>query len=304
MNPPRSDQNHLQSEWLDTFESHPGPVFLTRLGLCRRLPETPLSEAARAARLIHEQNPTEKISLCLSGGVDSEAMARAFLHAGIPFEPYVFRFKDGFNDFDIADALSFCAAQGLTPNILDIDAISYFESGRHWNEAERYQCNSPQLCLHIHLLEQVPGCAVLSWNPPNLEKGDRGIGLPQFKYWSYHRYFEARGRAGVPFFFLYTPELVYSFLRLPALQRALRTTSPGASTHSAYEFKCEAYRQGGFAIENRADKYTGFEKLRRHYDQITGRPDAFNQLFRRPLEEKIAAPRSQISLINENFLFV
>lgn len=263
-----------------------------------------MTEAALAARLIHEQNPGEPISLCLSGGVDSEAMARGFLAAGVPFVPYVFRFKDGFNDFDIADALAFCARQGLAPRVLDIDAIEYFESGRHWNEAERYRCNSPQLCLHIHMLERVPGCAVLSWNPPNLEKGDRAIGLPQDKYWSYHRYFEARGRAGVPFFFLYTPELVYAFLRLPALQRALRGAAPSLTAADAYALKCEVYREGGFAIENRADKYTGFEKLRRHYDRITGRPDAFNQLFRRPLEEKIPAPRSQISLINENFLFV
>lgn len=297
----RTHENHLSGTWLEHFQTFPGPVFLNKVGQCRRVPVSPIEEAAEAARLIHAENGAEEIALCLSGGVDSEAMARAFLHAKVPFKAYIFRFENAFNDYDIKDAVGFVQSNGITHEIIDIDAIKYFESGRYLEEAGNYLCNSPQLCLHIHMLDKIPGCPVLSWNAPYIEHDPFGIGLPQYKYWSYNRYFEKKGRPGVPFFFLYTQELIYAFIRQPLFQGLMK--NPKSASYN-YGFKCDLYRSGGFAITNREDKFTGFEKLRAHYDKMSGEIDRFNRLFRHPLEKMIPAPRSQVSLINEDYLFV
>lgn len=298
----RTHQDHLKGFRLDSFRDIPGPLFVNQIDSLQRVPHFPLEEARRAARLIREQIPSPTpIQLCLSGGVDSEAMAYAFLQEKVPFEPVVFRFKYGFNDHDIGDAFKYLRRWGQHPRVLEVDAVAYFESSQFWEDAQTYHCISPQLCLHIHFLKMLSGCPVLSWNCPNLEiqQGrEAGLGLPQEKYWAFRNYFDQSDRAGVPFFFLYTPELAASFLRLP-LTRNLRKDP--ASRNFGYAEKCESYRQGGFPVVDRAAKLTGFEMLRSHYDQLTGRKDSFNELFRRPLEEKMPPPKNQISFIPPGF---
>ncbi|MBY0420212.1 MAG: hypothetical protein K2W88_19350, partial [Pararheinheimera sp.] len=71
-------------------------------------PHKPFEEAVRSAILISERSPDKKISLCLSGGMDSECMLMAYMAAGVKFEVAIMRFKDGLNAHDIESAEVFC----------------------------------------------------------------------------------------------------------------------------------------------------------------------------------------------------
>ena len=86
---------HLNFLETDSIYYHP----------CTQRPSSPLKEAQRAAKIISDYGDTV---LCLSGGVDSEMMARVFLSCGIKFKVAILRFKNDLNLYDIRYAVSFC----------------------------------------------------------------------------------------------------------------------------------------------------------------------------------------------------
>ncbi len=308
----RTSNNHLQSGLLTDpnllgLGNLAAPVFYTKPGVCSEQPRSPFAEARHAARRLREEQ-SEEISLCISGGVDSDAMLQAFLAEGVAVRSYVFRYRrrsrfaTPWNQHDLQDAFRSFREKSLKFEVVDIDAQEYFESGAVFTDSAEYLCPSPQLCLQLRILDLIPGCPVLSWNAPNSESGlaptDRGgLGLPGYKYFSFDRYFEKRRRAGVAFFFLYTPELLYSFLNLPRFQSAAQ---------GSYALKCDLYRDGGFTIRNRQNKFTGFERLREYYDRTSGISDQFNRLYRYPLIEKLSRrsdfPKTEVSLVHKDFL--
>ena len=71
-------ENHFKSGFDEFFseQSHEALVHYISIGVCKKIPRKPVDEAKEAAFLIsqHLSNPV----LCLSGGLDSEAMALAF----------------------------------------------------------------------------------------------------------------------------------------------------------------------------------------------------------------------------------
>lgn len=289
------------------------PVFYTRPGECREQPRTPFEEAVKAARQIHKDQSLP-LSLCLSGGVDSECMLRAFVKAEVPFRTFIFRYRrqgrwqKDWNHHDTRNALELCRRFGIEPFCVEVQTLDYFRSGQVFQDSQDYLCPSPQLCLHIHMLKKIPGCPIFAWNAPNFESYSApsghqyGVGLPGFKYFSYQRYFDRAQREGIPFFFLYTPELLYSFLRLPTFQKLLKNKSAQGSP----QLKWDLYTEGGFTLENPRPKFTGFEQLRIYLDQQAKNFDQFNLLYRYPLEKNLAQrcdfPKSEISLLSLKYL--
>lgn len=237
------------------------------------------------------------MKLFLSGGIDSEAMARSFLAAGTPFTAVIGRYNRTMNGHDYGTAVSFCRENKIEIEYVDVDVYDFLEAGRHLVYGRELGCRSPQIAVHLHLLDQVSGFPVLAGNPvygapkdpqdilrresQPLELGQI-TGLPGQTHSVYLRYFEKRGRAGEAFFFQSSPELLFSFL---CLDEALSAMAAGEQTHD-YAMKCRLYRSGGFTVEPRTDKFTGFEKYRAEYDRRmnTAHGTGFNERFRRPLE--------------------
>ncbi len=280
-------------------------VFQVKLGALSRSPLTGFEEAVNCAIEIYKNRNGCTLSLCLSGGVDSEAMLLAFIAAGVDFKIYILRFKDELNKFDIQTSMQFCEQRGLKYSIIDLDVINFFESGLHLNYGIKYRCQSPQLAVHLWMCDQIDGLPVLGGNP-FVKTEVNGhlffIGLPGDLHCTYFRYFEQNKREGVPWFFIYSPELCASFLKLPT-PRQLNELRIGPSEYS-YLMKCKTYQEAGFQIKPRKDKYTGFELLRDYYDQIhqTAHGTGFDQLFRRPLEQLNPFPKEYFQLVPLDYL--
>lgn len=66
------------------------------------------------------------IALWLSGGIDSEVVARAFLELGIDFTAISFKHSTGTNDHDIRWAKKFCAENNINHKILTFDTDYFF----------------------------------------------------------------------------------------------------------------------------------------------------------------------------------
>ncbi|MBX3032764.1 MAG: hypothetical protein KF865_02490 [Bdellovibrionaceae bacterium] len=307
-------ENHLNYRFIGTDEDPvPHGDFVVRMGRCARRPGTAMEEAVRAARLI-AASTQEEIWLCMSGGIDSEAMAEAFLEAGEKFSVAILRFAGGFNEFDIHQARDFCRRRNLTCREFEIDLKEFYASGRHLRDARDHGCRSPQLSTHLYLMETVPGFPVFSWNVPNVERFRKPwearhravIHLPTELFFCYHRFLVWKNKPGVPFFFAYTPELIYSFLRTPALQEMIFSEAPDfRPEYLDYRMKCRVYREGGFSAAPRSAKMTGFEEVRRHYARTTDLGEgAFNLLYRKPMEELAPAPSRERYLVWEDHLRV
>lgn len=240
------------------------------------------------------------LKLFMSGGIDSEAMAVAFLAAEISFTAVIGRYNQDMNQHDIVTAVAFCREHEIQIEYVDVDVYQFLEEGHHLQYARELGCRSPQIAVHLYMLDQVKGFPVLGGNPiylgiKNPKEIIRSeassaplelsqiIGLPGQTHSVYLRYLEKRKRQGEPFFFQSSPELLFSFLYL---DETLNAMARGEQIHD-YAMKCRMYQDGGFAIEARADKYTGFEKYRSEYDRRLGTQygTGFNIRFRTPLEE-------------------
>lgn len=128
------------------------------------------------------------------------------------------------------------------------------------------------------------------------------IGAPGELHCTYLKYFLENDRAGVPLFFMYTPELIASFFRTPVMKDYLEKKVLLESDYS-YDHKCRSYIEGGFSVKPRADKFTGFELVRQHYDQLNGTQHgiSFNQLYREPLQKLFPFPDSYRQLVPQNY---
>lgn len=280
-----------QLTWQNHFQHHAERSgnerhFEVQLGPLTRGPQIGFHEAVEAAHQIALQHHGKKLALCLSGGVDSESMLRAFLQARVNFDIFFMRFANDLNMFDIKTNITLCSSLGLSFKFIDLDVVRFFESSQHMKYAEKYRCQSPQIATHLWLLEQLDAIPVLSGNPfarSALGENNFFIGLPGDLHCAYFRYFEKTQRNGVPWFFIYTPELCASFLRTPT---TLQFSSSGQGPEGfTYLHKCRSYQEAGFKVSPRENKYTGFELVRKHYDQVckTEHGTGFDQLFREPM---------------------
>ena len=90
--------------------------------------------------------------LYLSGGVDSEIVAMAFLDAGVKFYPVIFSWVDNngvrLNDFDTKFAVEFCAANNLKPVYSELNIEQFWESAEILEYADKYLCSSPQILTY------------------------------------------------------------------------------------------------------------------------------------------------------------
>lgn len=278
----------------------------------------PLEHAIDAALKIQKQADSAglPIKLFLSGGIDSEAMARAFIQAQVPFTAVIGRYNQDMNQHDYETAILFCQSHDIAIQFVDVDVYQFLEEEGHLHYGREFACRSPQLAVYMHMLDQVQGFPVLAGNPifpilqGNVETIKEGIlsgnvtlervmGLSDQTQAAMLRYFERSERAGQPFFFQSSTELMMSFLKLPSTIQALVREEKVYN----YQIKCYSYQEGGFAVEPRADKYTGFEKYREDYDKKlnTQHGKGFDEKFRRPLEvmNPLLVEKTQLSIPSE-----
>lgn len=266
-----------------------------------------LERASQDALWIYESSGFDQLDLCLSGGIDSESMLISFLHAKVPVKAHFFCFEKNLNLHDIQTNIDNCAQLKVPFEIHEFNIINFFEGPSFWQIAEKYECQSPQIAAHLWMLEETQlKFPCLSGNPIApiwRENGWYFVGLPGELHCAYFRFFLTNQIPGIPWFFIYSPELIASFFKTPVMRKYLlkQITTPNAYT---YLEKCQSYQEAGFKVVPRRDKYTGFEGVREYFDQKmnTRFGQGFDQKFRRPLEEKFPFPKAYFQLIPNSIL--
>lgn len=128
--------------------------------------------------------------LYLSGGMDSEIVAAAFIEAGVRFVPVIFRYIDNEgkyrNDHDTVYAFEFCKQHGLVPVEETINIEEFLFSDEIIEIAKETRVISPQFCAHHKMIQNIEKRVEqegMSFFDCNL-KTDLGITIivPQFKH--------------------------------------------------------------------------------------------------------------------------
>ncbi len=293
------------------------------------------SECVRAASLISAQAGQKRILIAMSGGMDSEVVARSFLEAKVPFEAVIFRYENESNLHDIKSAVDFCNSNNLKINFVDINVLEFLDTGEYLDFTSLYNCNSPLFSVHLEACKHLKndfvifsGSAPVLRLPPLVHRNFHSLDrfyiikntienfvqteFPIENSFCYDHFFAKNHSEGVSNFFLYTPELILSSLKLgdPLLQfHEVQHFSP-KNPHKDFDMvthfqsrrmmaclKQRFFIRGGFDISLRESKFTGFEKIHLKFDQLPADKGIyekgidgmtrFNQKYRSPMEAKM-----------------
>jgi hypothetical protein len=127
-----TDNNHWRFGWgngLYNFQDQFLPLWVS-YGPCRYTPKTFDIETSIAARKIADST-NKPIYVAMSGGLDSELVARTMMKEKIPFTPLIAQFENDYNKFDIDFAFDVCREYGLQPEVYKVNILDIFKSSAH-----------------------------------------------------------------------------------------------------------------------------------------------------------------------------
>ena len=230
--------------------------------------------------------------LCLSGGVDSQAMIQCWTEAGIEFDVAVLVFDKELNKQDVDHARLYCSQRNITPVEIPL-SITRFLATESYDLAVKYKCNSPQFATHYKLFDILrdrgyTGICAGGVYPYYSQR--EGWKMPHtsatinFVEYSQKNNFPAMGS-----FLSYSPELAWTLgiLSIPFIDTFENSRSQewlNIMNARRYQSKVGAMQLHGFDVIPQSQKYTGFELVKEHFAVREKDGWAFEKNFRHPLE--------------------
>ena len=216
-----------------------------------------IAEALDAIKKITEEYPAPYTLFC-SGGVDSQAMLWAWHISGVPFRAVHYSYNN-LNDHDTDHLKLFCDRYNIHLEIINFDPIEFWKTEEYIELAKKVDCASPHILTYIKMASFHKETCILAGNflePEVTSLNYTILGLDRYRKLIKPNF--------LPFFFLHTPELAYSFLKLYIKNvdkeefRKDIVIMPGWH----YQSKCVTYQQSGFPVIPQEAKQSGFEKIK------------------------------------------
>ena len=243
----------------------------------------------------------DRPALCLSGGVDSQAMVQCFYEAGLKFDIIILKFNDDLNTQDSEHAKLFCESKGYPYIELPLNVVFYltrenFVTGSH------YKSLSPQFNVHYKMAEMLYSmgytgvcCGGLA---PLYDGNFYGYNFDKIPF----HFVKAQDKFKGAFqgsFLSFSPELAWAI----TLQSEIFDTGVALDGSSKkfnnweveqelnrirYQQKVDSYIKVGFDIIPQVQKFTGFENVKTYFEKLTGDGWTFEKQFRYPLTTAFA----------------
>jgi hypothetical protein len=232
-------------------------------------------EVLNTAKLIADST-SKPIYLGLSGGIDAEVVARAFIELGIEFTAFTWKHTSGTNIHDIRYAEHFCKKYKIQHSVLPLDLDSfcdndipkYIQDGYIANHAYSYQ----QL-ISVEMIERLGGCCVLGGGEQIYEtvNGEVCLAFDQQMVNSLE-WCRRNNTVHYPFFHMHNSELFASYMQLPLTNLLL--SDPEYYINPITNFSHEkilSYHRYWKGM-NRRPKYDGYEyvpmKIRKEFGKL------------------------------------
>lgn len=237
--------NHYKWGFGDDWYNEPTQhkPYKVHIGAVTRPVKSFREECINAAKLIAEK-ATKPILVGLSGGGDSQVACLSFREAGIPFKVIIVHLYDvnwkEVNTHDITNAFKFCETYGIEYIEQHIN-LDYFYRDDGVSHAEKYGFTQLHTITQCAVIDYVSDeyCYImaggdimfspyLNFITPDVEQpriAQSSRDLVRSCWWSgpqpILQYMIDKGCEGTTKFFMYTPELIASFLTHPVTTQYL-----------------------------------------------------------------------------------
>ena len=245
------------------------------------------SELRRTADSIYQEFGKEFV-VFLSGGTDSEIVVRNFLSIGVKPRCVTIKFKDGYNEDDVASAEKIALELGLDLEIIDFDVIDFFDSGQALSFGHELQCTQITYIMVYYNIMKLSTPAVMGGElllTRNVTKDT--------SYW-YYTFRENEDASAMRFtnkyniplvneYFSYTPELMLYYLEHPSIVSLVNdkynyklssVSSKNAILKSLCPYVTEKKKSHGFesllAFNHTAYKDIGVDQIKRLEPSLDG----------------------------------
>jgi len=272
--------------------------FFTSLTLDR---DTTLQYRINAAKASATQLGTNPV-LCLSGGVDSQAMIQCWKEAGLKFDVAIMEFENGLNQHDVSVALEYCTEHKINPTILKLNVIQFL-TRECIDVGTQYKCTSPHFITHYKMFDMLRNlgytgicCGGTAFARNHNEWGP----VPSAAQSNYIEYSNQNQFPVIGNFLGYDPRLCWSIALLTpehAVDWVTKQPRIVSETNAVrYAAKIVGYRKHGFDIIPQANKFTGFELIKDYFAEKFNDGWAFEKMFRMPLEKKFGTAFGVLNL--------
>jgi len=234
----------------------------------------------------------DKPALCLSGGVDSQAMVLAWKEANLSYDTYILKFNHELNKQDYEHGINFCRINDIPFQIIDFDVVTFL-SRDNYNLGVKYRSGSPHFNVHYRLVEILrdkghTGVCFGGLTPTkNLNDWGKNFDKNAFHFVTIQDIFEIPVQGS---FLSFYPKLSWA---ITLLTKSLDEIHEVENSRTAQEFlklidiryplKVNGYKNAGFNVIPQETKYTGFELVKKYYEDMTGDGWTFEKRFRYPL---------------------
>lgn len=228
---------------------------------------------AQALNILAEKN--NKLVVQYSGGLDSEIIIREAIKNNIDVIVYTMRFNNDLNDHEIYYCKILESELGIKINYIDIDMESWFYDPDfphgycyYIQKYDMWHPAAPQAWWLRDVISDIQGeCCVIngSGDTPLCRRPQKfspdnwqwGVNFNLDGHWKRLWYSHNNYPSDAPLFYLYTPELQYSYVTHELFKKCVTSNSfKLGSTSTRHQMYQTFYPE----IEPRT-KYTGYEKL-------------------------------------------
>jgi hypothetical protein len=268
--------NHLQFGWGEgtfNFDNKFGE-FWAKFGAATRTPGSFRQECVTAAKLISE-SARQPLLIFFSGGIDSEVVVRSFQEARVPFEIAVIKYKyqadDHVNEHETRRAYEIAIEHDIKCHTVTVDLEQVFK-GQIPQLCRRYKTNSWLKLLVAETVRQFKdyhvviggGQLTLQRHKMNGRRGLTGLYIEEELVNVAAIEVAKEVGAGITNrFFMYTPELMLSWLTDPAIAHWIKYENAlisGYTNLNYYGIKTYAMYQHWPDMSIRP-KYSGIEHM-------------------------------------------
>jgi len=200
------------------------------------------------------KNYPEPYTLFLSGGIDSQAMLYAWIKSGKKFNTFSGVYNFDLNAHDLENLKIISNLWNVDINFTKFNLLNFLNT--EYNQyADLYRCASPHICGYMKMSEKVNhGTVIFSgnyvYNNMFIDRNNFGL----------YKFAKISNKNMVPFFFMETEELAYSF------EQNRDELKLYTSDKETYPYKVRIYQSNGFPVIPQSIKFTGFEKIKEYYD--------------------------------------
>lgn len=246
-----------------------------------------------------------KPALCLSGGIDSQAMVQCWFEAKLDFDVVILTFKNDLNIQDSKHAKEYCQTNNIRYIEIELDIVSFL-TRENMEVGERYKSCSPHFNTHYKLVEILrergyTGVCCGGATPYN-HLGQYGTNFDQNPY----HFLKIQNELGIPMqgsFLSFYPQLAWAiaFLTDRFEENVIINDRPNSMrnwdheqqmNHVRYLQKIKGYHRAGLNVIPQKTKYTGFELVKKYFEDLTGDGWTFERKFRYPLTQRFNKDRN------------